>query len=845
MAVDISDLPAPAKQSVDISDLPAPARPNSSATKTQNIAATSGPNASVPTSTPTPEQSVQTGSKDKKGFLSQVSDVGKAGAFGGTVGAFTPEILTALGIGAGLFPPTAPAAPFLLAGGQLSRGARGAAAVTGALAGAGGSAAGKIVPQPEKVAVDIPGIQLTRKQLAETAGEFAGPGVLKAAEMLTRGTPILRSAIISLERFAGLGEAEFKKAAERQLATLRGKLPASSIESYRKVYDSIAAADERSKRAAIAEFDNAVARAKTTVDQFNMQANRVGKFNLAEAQRMQQKGLEDAQKIIDDAAAQVEKKYGIVRKAEAAGASAEKSGQQALSSIGNANRSRYDIGSSLQKKVQATDDAQVRAMQQQFNNDKTARDQIVSAQEAAGVFPENTNAFKSMMSFLNDKLVIGRQPPEKVKVDVTESSIRSAYERVRDAMVNKRVMIDGRPEELAPFIKKIQEAGGTVQMGTNPATGEPAAYRVYKTSFDALDQVRRKLGDAFGGKPPEGFDALTKEQAKDLYGRIRSIQVEYAGGPGGAQDNLLKNYSEGKELLDALRIPAGRKVIGTDRLNPEYLTQDPSDIPASFFKSKKSVQDLLQITKDPALVEQSAADYVARTLSGKKSADVQTFLKDNKEWIDLFPGLSSRITAASAALQRAESIVPKTTRLAEGLRTEIKSLPIAAQQKADVLRTKSGEEMSGRLTRSEAQQQQIRESGKKVAGEPKLELPDSLLSGKDPVKEIESLITGGETDKLKKLAAIIRSNSDARKAFDEALDITLSRMNPANISDDFERTIKPALLNTGLITPQKAAELATKIKTVQLTLEPSAAAQTARWIIKTGISGETALAFTD
>jgi len=75
-------------------------------------------------------------------------------------------------------------------------------------------------------------------------------------------------------------------------------------------------------------------------------------------------------------------------------------------------------------------------------------------------------------------------------------------------------------------------------------------------------------------------------------------------------------------------------------------------------------------------------------------------------------------------------------------------------------------------------------------------------------------------------------------SFNRALDITLSRMNPKNVADDFERIIKPALLNTGLISTKKAAELSQRIRTVQMTLEPSAAAQTVRWIIKTGIAGE-------
>ena len=74
--------------------------------------------------------------------------------------------------------------------------------------------------------------------------------------------------------------------------------------------------------------------------------------------------------------------------------------------------------------------------------------------------------------------------------------------------------------------------------------------------------------------------------------------------------------------------------------------------------------------------------------------------------------------------------------------------------------------------------------------------------------------------------------------FSKAVDISLSRMNPIEIYDQFTRYIRPALENTGLITPEKGAELAKRIRVVQLTLDPSKVAEIVRWIVGTGISGE-------
>jgi len=810
----------------------------------------------VPTAK-TPSVEKQAAPKNEKDFLGEVGDVFKSGGIGATAGYLMPEIMTAGGLAAGAIPGGQVLSPFLLAGGQLARGGRLASALAGGLSAATGKAAGKVVPEPEKVEVDIPGIQLTRKQLAETAGEFAGPGALKGVEAAARGTPIVGSAVRSLERFANMGRAEYADAAARELALIAkpglrerfagSAVPVTEIKAYRDIYDSLAGLDSAKRREGEMALEGAKTKAQKVISHYSEQARRVQQFDVAEAQRLREKGNTDAQKLIDDAISQVEKKFGIVRKAEAAGEKAVRGGQEALASVGNAQRSRYDIGSSLQNKVKATDDAQVIALQDAFNNDKKLRDEIVARQEATGVFPENTEAFKSTLAFLNDKLVKGRQPAERVKIDVTEQGVKNAYERVREAMLNKRVMMEGTEAEVAQQVAAIQQAGGKVQKGTNPATGEPAYYRVYKTSFEALDPVRRKLGEAFDGKPVEGFEGLLKDQAKDLYGRIRAIQVEYAGGKDGPQDMLLRNYSEGKDILNALRIPAGRKMIGADKLNPEYLTQDPSEIPAAFFRTKKGVQDLLQITKDPALVEGAASDYLARKLSGKNTKEITDFLKDNKEWIDLFPGLSGRVKSAVSALERGESVVPKTGKLAEALRTEIKNLPIAAQQQAGKVRSEAEKEAAARAQAGFKRAADIRETGKKMAATatPEQAKIESILGKGDPTVEIEKLISSGETTKLRDAAPFIKSNPQLLDSFNRALDITLSRMNPKNVLDDYERIIKPALLNTGLVSTQKAAELSQRIRTVQMTLEPSAAAQTARWIIKTGISGEVGTRLTE
>jgi hypothetical protein len=105
----------------------------------------------------------------------------------------------------------------------------------------------------------------------------------------------------------------------------------------------------------------------------------------------------------------------------------------------------------------------------------------------------------------------------------------------------------------------------------------------------------------------------------------------------------MKTYAEGKDILDALRIPSGKKIIKKDLINPEYFTYDPSGLPGEFFKTQKKVRDLINLTGDAAFVEKQGADFVARTLKDTNAKQAEKFLYDNDEWLKLFLTLRNKM----------------------------------------------------------------------------------------------------------------------------------------------------------------------------------------------------------
>jgi hypothetical protein len=805
--VDISDLPKPVK--TDISDLPTPKGKGFQESEV-----------------PVVEEVKVEQPKPRKTLLDKGKDVLGAMGAGGVVGYAMPEILTGAGMVAPAVPGGAAVAPFLLAGGQLARGARLRGTAAGVVSGGGAEVAGKIVPGGEKVVADIPGAQITRKDVAETVGGFLGPGAFTTATALMKAPTGVKTLWEAAKRTVG-GESEFVEAATRELANFRNKISLNQFlqsdrlrvsktdtDAYRQVFDTLKSADQKVQADITGNITKAQDEANRVLADYKTRAEKALFVSRDEAKRIVDEGDVRAKSIIDNAVMDAQRKLGISGRSKAAGERAATQATQTLGQIGDLNVPLSNIGSTLQSRViQVVDDEQ-KALNTAYQAAKTNVDNLVRGKEAQGVGIQSSKAFGELKDFLDKQLVRGKPGKELKFAPVTESQLKSTLENIRKS-IDDQVIFEG----------------------VDAQTGEAIARKV-PSSFEAMDHIRRKLGEVFSGKEVEGFKGLQKEQAVNLYKMIRKAQVEYAGGVGGEFDTLLKTYSEGKDLLNALKIPPGKKLIRTDQINPEYLTYDPSGLPGEFFSSEKKVRDLINLTKDPALVERAASDYVARTLRDSNARQVEKFAYENGEWINLFPGLSSRVKNHLDAITRSESVVPKTKALSETLKTEIKALPGTSQAAADKARAEADKASKAAIVEGQKTAKQLTKEGEQKAKEltgAAGKLRSLGLTG-DPVKEIEKLILGGQTEKLNQIAPLIRADKEVQTAFNEAINITLSRAAPGTVGDNWNRLIKPALENNNLITPARSKEISDRIRIVEMTLDPTTSAQTARWIIRNGLT---------
>jgi hypothetical protein len=111
-----------------------------------------------------------------------------------------------------------------------------------------------------------------------------------------------------------------------------------------------------------------------------------------------------------------------------------------------------------------------------------------------------------------------------------------------------------RTVELTPAeARAAVEAGFEVKrvpvgpQGDVPAQADQVKYvRTFKTSFEALDNLRRRLGESFNGVP-SGFEGIPTHLARDMYGKVSRVLDDYVGT---ARADVQANWKAGLQALE-------------------------------------------------------------------------------------------------------------------------------------------------------------------------------------------------------------------------------------------------------------------------------------------------------
>jgi hypothetical protein len=185
----------------------------------------------------------------------------------------------------------------------------------------------------------------------------------------------------------------------------------------------------------------------------------------------------------------------------------------------------------------------------------------------------------------------------------------------------------------------------------------------------------------------------------------------------------------------------------------------------------------------------------------------------------------------------AERRIPRTEAVAKALKTEIPKIPELAQKRAGQI-VKGAEKEAAALERpGAALSAEARTAARETqaAASVKAKLLSSL--GKDPAKAFDELVRGGNTDRLRAAAPVIKSDPEIQNQFLEGVRITLSRVNPQEMADSYRRYIQPALLDTGLIDAKQAKQIADQVRLVEMSVAPERRAMAITSAIRNAVTG--------
>lgn len=651
------------------------------------------------------------------------------------LGAATPEMVEYAGKGLARLPsPYAKAGGYgLEAAGRMMKTQRGAAAGAGGLSGATADVAGQ--------GVEIAGGLPPAVFFAELAGGFVGPQFAKTVtDAIRYGSRKLLgiepiTAIKNVAEDLGINEAVLSPSQRQfikdQIEKLRGGKPSSTAQE--GVYGAL----------------------RTGATDITREAENRAAIRKIEA--------EIAQK---EAEAQAEKMRLAGKKTTEIGAEAKRQAEAARSQIG-ADREPSVIGGQLRDKITSLFGKMTEERSAAYAKQKAIRDAAVAEKESSGQFVKDMPEYKSLIDNLKSKLLLGPEAQKQTTAPVTEKGVLQAYQNIYDAVTARRVKV-----------------------GTN-AEGNPV-YKTFPTSFDALDDVRRRLGDVAFGKEVEGYSAIGSNIAKDFYGKISNIQSKYAGE---AHDVLQSEYEAASRLLEKYKSKRGAKATAEDRFDPTRYKTDAASLPNDYFTNQQSVKDLIDLTGgDRPLVVQAGSDFAAKQLKDKNLKAVKDWSNKNSDWLSALPEVKTKVDAYIKVLERAERVSGKTGQAAKILEAREPTV-LRGGEKA----VAAAEKEAGAITAEAADRVK------------------TILGDKNPAARVREIILGGKPSVWKEVGPILAQDPQGKKLIAESvLQIMADRAESGLVSSvrAFREDVAPSLKTAGLMSEQQLKALESQLQAI-------------------------------
>ena len=685
--------------------------------------------------------------------IDPLTAIGGAGAFGTVMGAAAPQILQ----GAATLTRGVPALAPLSAGlNVMAAGAKAAGpamrSISGGVSGLASETAGQVA---EGMGASQPVAEVARLAGGAVTPELA-PLALQLGRFTVSGGPQQAAISFAKSMLAKLTDGRLSPAEQKQLADIQSRImgeqdPGRAMRILGEAME-LGSAETRAAGAARAAELHSYAALVAQNARFAADAELAkvpGQQRDIQSQQAYLKTLQDQ---------------------------AKNAGRSTISTIGE-NRPLNVIGEELQKAAAKRQGELKTAASAAYTETQKEVQDIVSGLEAANNSVTDLLSYKKLVDRLKAELKPGVHSPD----------VARGYQKILD-----QITVPSKIGE-APVAFQPAVGGGVVSV-RGPA--KPPE----KPTFQAIDDARRMLGEAFRGEADEGYKAIGNVAQKEFYGLVSQVQKDFAGD---AQTRLLTQYADSRPGLEIFGSKAGTKLTGLDKGALTQFASDASKIPAAFFSTPKMFTSLVELVGDKALATQAAQQYAANQLASKQtSKQVGEWMTTNRGFLDAVPEVKASVTAYQSTLQNSEREIANIGAKIKGLNPQLNALAPDAKTAANKMLTE-GRAGSATLTKEAT-----------AVSSQSAALADQIWnSSSAALKNVRDAVNGGDINQWAAIAPVIERSPDAKKAvFDAVRQITSEMATGPLAIRKFNEQMRPALEKFGMLNKAEAdyisAELA-------------------------------------
>jgi hypothetical protein len=438
------------------------------------------------------------------------------------------------------------------------------------------------------------------------------------------------------------------------------------------------------------------------------------------------------------------------------------------------------IGQDLQTAAAAREGELRTAAAKQYQATETKVNEIVSGRESKGESVTSLPSYKSIVASLEREL----------KPGVHSKDVAAAYQKILDQ------------------IKTSAGGEATPNFTFDPASGQmvysetPGAAGV-GPSFQAVDDARRMLGEAFRGQADEGYKAIGQTAQKKYYGLLSQIQKDFAGEP---QTQLLTQYADSRPGLEVFGSKAGTKLTGLDKGALTQFASDPSKLPDYFFSTPKNYNALIEMVGSKELALKAAQQYTANQLAPKEtSKQVGNWMTANREFLNAVPEVKDAVIKYRTTLETGERAVAN-------IGGGIKQLSTA---NAAIFKT-AKDTAAEQLTVGKLQATAAKTEAATITKEAAKAADNIWNSTSGSLKNVRDAIEGGNMEKWAAIAPVIERSPDAKKAvFDAVRQVASELGSSKGVTQKFNENMRPALEKFGMLSKDEANSIAQQLAAIE------------------------------